>query len=100
EMVYLAKEAEGLRFFAIYPEPGSEPDPIDGSPGGGFPFLAAEVGITAPTPRELAMVWVQGAALFRQVGAAIETIRLGAVAGIAGAATPGEIATVENGANT
>jgi hypothetical protein len=68
EMIYLAKEAEAVRYLAETPET------LDG-----FPMLAAEVGITAPTAYELAQLWANMSALWRQVAAQIETARLTAI---------------------
>ena len=70
EMIYLAKEAEAVRYLAETPEPVTL---------GGYPMLAAEVGITAPTAYELAQLWVNMSALWRGIAAQIETARLGAI---------------------
>jgi hypothetical protein len=82
DMVYLEKAAEARRYLAAYPAPEHEPAELDDSPELGFPFIATEIGITGPTAFAVAQTYVQGAALFRQVGAAIEGIRLGGVAAI------------------
>ncbi len=68
EMIYLAKEAEAVRYLAEAPETLTE-----------YPMLAAEVGITAPTAYELAQLWANMSALWRQVAAQIETARLTAI---------------------
>lgn len=68
EMIYLAKEAEAVRYLA------ETPATLDG-----FPMLAAEVGITAPTAYELAQLWANMSALWRGIAAQIETARLGAI---------------------
>lgn len=70
EMIYLAKEAEAVRYLAETPEPVT----LDG-----YPMLAAEVGITAPTAYELAQLWANMSALWRGIAAQIETARLGAI---------------------
>jgi hypothetical protein len=70
EMIYLAKEAEAVRYLAETPEPTT----LDG-----YPMLAAEVGITAPTAYELAQLWANMSALWRGIAAQIETARLGAI---------------------
>ena len=92
DMVYLEKAAEARRFLAAYPTPGgragARSTPI---PALGFPFVLAEVGITAPTAYEIAVVYVTGAAAFRAAGAALETVRLGTVAAIEAAETPAAI---------
>lgn len=99
DMVYLDKGAEARRFLATYPFPEDEPEAIDPDPVLGFPWIVAEIGITAPTGYGVAQVYVQGAALFRQVGAAIDGIRLAAVAAIETATSPAEIAAAEESAD-
>lgn len=76
EMVYLQKEAEAVAFLS-----DADPDPAD------YPFLAAEVGATADTLENVAQVYLNMAALFRQVGAALEHLRLGAIAAVESATT-------------
>ena len=73
EMLYLAKEAEARAWLTADPAPPSL---------AAFPLLAAEVGITAPTPHELAQVWANMGAIWRTIAARIETVRLSAVAAI------------------
>lgn len=68
EMIYLAKEAEAVRYLSETPATLN-----------GFPMLAAEVGITAPTAYELAQLWANMSALWRGIAAQIETARLGAI---------------------
>lgn len=68
DMVYLAKEAEALRWLAI------DPAPVDLT---GFPLIAAELGITAETPDQLAQLWVHLGELWRGLAAQIEMARLG-----------------------
>jgi hypothetical protein len=68
EMIYLAKEAEAVRYLSETPATLA-----------GFPMLAAEVGITAPTAYELAQLWANMSALWRGIAAQIETARLGAI---------------------
>ncbi|MER2508604.1 hypothetical protein [Amaricoccus sp.] len=95
EMIYLEKASEARRYLAAYPAPEDIPGALDADPATGFPFLCAELGITADDPHALALIWIGGASLFRQIGAAIETIRLGAVAAIEAAASPVGIAAAE-----
>lgn len=71
EMIYLGKEAEALRWLA---DPSPEPE--------NYPFIAAEVGITAATPQALAELWRTMAVQWRVIGSQIEQARLGAVAAI------------------
>lgn len=80
EMIYLAKEAEARAYLAETPEPAT----LDA-----YPLIAAEVGITAPTPYTLAQTWANMAAIWRGIAAQIETARLGAVAQIEAAPNAG-----------
>ena len=91
DMVYLEKAGEARRFLVAYPTPADVPETVDADPVLGFPFVLAEVGITAPTAWEVAVVYVTGAATFRAAGAALETVRLGTVAAIEVAETPAAI---------
>lgn len=82
EMIYSAKEAEAKAFLA------EDPEPLDLT---GYPFLAAEVGITAANARDLADLWLAMAASWRTVGPQLETLRLGAITAIEDAADVAEI---------
>lgn len=82
EMLYLAKEAEALRYLAQDPEPTDLAD---------FPLIAAEIGITAPTAWQIAQLWAGLSALWRQAAATIEATRLTAARQIAEASTEAEI---------
>lgn len=82
EAIYAAKDAEARRYLAMSPPPADLT---------GFPFLAAEVGITAPDAASLAQLWVQMAEQWRQVVAQMEQLRIGAIATIKVAATKGEV---------
>lgn len=73
EAIYLQKQAEAARYVA-------NPGPLDG-----FPFLAAEVGVTAPTAEELAQLWLNMAHIFAVVGSVTERARKAAEGGIAAA---------------
>lgn len=68
QMIYLAKEAEARRYVAASPEPAT----LDG-----YPWLAAEVGSTAPTAMGLAMLWLSMAGMWTVIGTSIEQIRMG-----------------------
>lgn len=83
DMIYLAKEAEALRWLA------ADPAPADLS---GFPLLAAEIGITAETPDQLAQLWVNLGELWRGLAAQIETARLGTIKVIAEADSEAAVA--------
>ncbi len=65
EMIYMAKEAEARAWLA---DPA--PDMM------AYPLLSAEVGITAPDVYQLAQLWVNLAALWRDAAARIEGERL------------------------
>ena len=91
DMLYLEKAAEARRFLAAWPSPDAVPAEIDPDPALGYPFILAEVGITAATPHEIAVIYVTGAATFRAAGAALETVRLGSVAAIEVATVPAAI---------
>jgi hypothetical protein len=75
EMVYQRKEEEAGRYLAA-----ALPVLAD------FPFIKAEVGITGATPRDVAQLYRDMAMQWRQIGAGLETVRLGAVVGIEKAA--------------
>lgn len=68
QMIYLAKEAEARRYVAASPEPAT----LDG-----YPWLAAEVGSTAPTAMGLATLWLSMAGMWTVMGTSIEQIRMG-----------------------
>ena len=95
DMIYLEKAAEARRFLTAYPAIEDDPGPIDPDPVLGYPFIAAEIGITAGTGWEVAQYYVAGAALFRQAGAAIDGIRLGYGKAAELATTPAGIAAAE-----
>lgn len=89
--VYLAKEAEARDWLAA----GEPADLTD------WPFLASEIGLTAPTAWHLAQLWLGMAAAWRATAATIETARLRAKAAIAAAETDQEIqAAVEEMTDT
>ncbi|WP_299648033.1 hypothetical protein [uncultured Jannaschia sp.] len=82
---YLSKEAEAKAYVAMDPEPADLAD---------FPLLAAELGRatpTAPTPYQLAQLWLNMAAIWRPLFGATEALRLDANDAIQAAATKAEI---------
>lgn len=83
DMIYLAKEAEALRYLA-----DPDPDPAE------YPLIAAEVGVTAPDAYQIAQIWAQMAGMWRQVAAQIEAVRLGTIAQIEAAQTEAAVAAV------
>lgn len=80
--IYLAKEAEASAWL-------SAGKPADLT---GYPLIAAEAGITAPTPWELVQLWLNLGALWRQAAAAIEHVRQTAYLAVATAANETDIA--------
>ena len=86
EMTYLVKVAEAEKFMA-------DPAPQEST----YPMIYAEVGITAETPAGVATTVLEMHAMWRQIGAAIEAVRLGAKAEIANAETPDEVQSILNG---
>lgn len=83
DMIYLAKEAEALRYLA-----DPDPKPAD------YPLICAEVGITAPDAYQIAQIWAQMASIWRQVAAQIETTRLCIIAQIEAAQTETAVAAI------
>ena len=69
EMIYIAKEREALAFLAA--------PTVDLA---AYPLLAAEVGVTAPTPWELAQIWANVAVYWRGLAGQIEGARMRAIA--------------------
>lgn len=76
EMTYQAEEAEAARWLA-----DPVPDPAD------CPLLVAEIGITAPDAHQLAQLWLNMAAIWRQTAAGLEALRLSVGAAIEAAET-------------
>lgn len=78
DMIYLRKEQEGRAYLAASPEPTDLSS---------YPLLTAEVGITAPTAHQVAMIWVQLADMWVIAAAQIEAYRLTIGAQIQAAST-------------
>ncbi|WP_444452578.1 hypothetical protein ACTTAI_16380 [Rhodobacter capsulatus] len=87
-MVYLEKQAEARAWLAA-----GEPDDLTG-----YPHLAAEVGITAPTAYQLATIWLALAGIWLTASARIEPIRLSASAVIETAQTISDITAARDAA--
>lgn len=83
--VYLRKEAEARRFLALDPEVQTAQEP-----GSAWPYLSAEINVTAPTLPLVAAVIVGLADAWDQAAGAIEALRLAAKAAIATAETEAE----------
>lgn len=71
DMIYMAKEREALAFLAA-----PTTDLMS------YPMIAAEIGITAPTPWQLAQVWANVSVYWRGVAAQIEGARMQAIADV------------------
>lgn len=80
EMIYMAKADEAAAF-------ASDNDPIAGN----YPLLSAEVGITAPTLADVAAIVAGKAVAWKQIAAAIETVRLRGNKAIDAASTEEEL---------
>lgn len=85
QAAYERKETEARAYLL-------DPAPEDAK----YPYLAAEVGITAPTMRGVAEIIVKAAEAWWGYGAAIETVRLQAKKDLATATTTGEIEAILN----
>ncbi|MEP1611121.1 MAG: hypothetical protein ABJL72_04285 [Roseobacter sp.] len=77
EMMYLRKETQARAFASQVPEPTDMSD---------YPLIAAEVGITGQTAAQVAQIYINLAAQWEAVGAALESVRLGAIVNIEAAA--------------
>jgi len=86
EMIYREKLAEAISYVALPVEPENPTD---------FPFIAAEIGITAATPYEVAQIFLNKAGLWKAIGAALETARLQAVSDVEAAGDVTGIAAAE-----
>lgn len=68
--MYLRKEAQARAFLAQAVTPTDLTD---------YPLIAAEIGITAQSATQVAQVYINLAFQWESVGAALETVRLGAI---------------------
>jgi hypothetical protein len=82
EMLYLRKEDEARAYVALAEEPATLAD---------FPLIAAEVGITAETPWQLAQLWLAMSALWKSTAAQLEGLRMSTIGAIGAATTAAEI---------
>lgn len=88
DLIYKEKELEAVRFLSF------DPTPTDLTQ---YPFLAAEVGSTAPTAFEVAQVYLNLAAQLRQVGSILEQARIGAIVLLEQATTEAETQAIMAG---
>lgn len=84
EMIYKEKEAEAKSY--LVDQPATLVD---------YPFIAAEVGVTAPTAYEVAQLYLNLATQWRGVGSQLENLRLTAIGSIEMATTMDEIMDAE-----
>jgi hypothetical protein len=82
DMIYKAKEDEARRYLALDPPP----ETLDG-----FPFLAAETGILAPTPALVAQTWIGMGLWWREIAARLEGLRMQTAQALRTAASPAEM---------
>ena len=87
EMVYLEKEAEARRYLNDI-----EPDLSD------YPFISAEVGVSAVTAQQVAQLYLNLGAQWRVVGSMLENVRLGSIAAIEAATTLAQISAAVDAA--
>ena len=87
--VYAGKKAEAIAYLSVSPEPADL---------SAYPFLANEVGLTAPTAYELAQLWLNMSALWTQTAANLENVRLSAIKAVSNAVSANEIETIVTGA--
>lgn len=87
EMVYLEKEAEARRYLNEL-----EPDLSD------YPFISAEVGVSAVTAQQVAQLYLNLGAQWRVVGSMLENVRLGSIAAIEAATTLAQISAAVDAA--
>lgn len=85
DMIYTAKEAEAIRWVL------EQPDKSDMTE---YPFIAAEIGVLAATPLEVAQIWINMAHIWRQEAARTEAIRVKANADIRAAETEDAIEVI------
>ena len=85
DMIYARKEAEARAFLALEAEPKDL---------NAFPFMSAEVGLTAPSAFELAQIWANMAAMLTGLAADLERQRMTAIAAVQACTTPDEVAVL------
>jgi hypothetical protein len=89
DALYLEKRAEALAYIREADQAG-EPATLDD-----YPLLANEVGITAPTPWQLAQIWLHLSEAFKTIGAATERPRQIAMNAIAAAPDEDALRAIE-----
>lgn len=89
DAMYLEKRAEAVAYVAEARGRGEPASLAD------YPLLANEVGVTAPTPWQLAQIWLHMAAAFKAIGAATERLRMQAQIDISTAKDIEALETIE-----
>lgn len=85
--IYADKRQEAERYLTEL-QSGTPPDLAQ------FPYLSAEIGISAETAADLAELWIYMDSQWKMVAALIEQISIGAKAQVKTAAGPDEIAAI------
>lgn len=89
DALYLEKRAEAVAYVAEANQ-GGEPKTL-----ADYPLLANETGVTAPTPYQLAQLWLNRSDQFKRVGAATERARMQALIAVSTAPDETTIETIE-----
>jgi hypothetical protein len=89
DALYLEKRAEALAYIREAEQSG-EPATLED-----YPLLANEVGVTAPTPWQLAQIWLHLSEAFKAIGGATERPRQIAMNAIAEAPTEDALWAIE-----
>jgi hypothetical protein len=82
DMIYLRKEQEAISYL-------NATNPVLSQ----YPMIAAEVGITAPTPYEVAQIWLYMSNAWQYVAAGLEAVRMTATNAVLNATTEEEVVT-------
>lgn len=90
ELTYQEKEKQALAYIAASPEP----DPTNVQDMDHYGFIFGEVGVTAPSPYQVAQIILFKAQAFRSVGPKIERLRLKAYSDVMTCTTEAEIDAV------
>ncbi|MCU0826663.1 MAG: hypothetical protein MUE52_04495 [Tabrizicola sp.] len=90
DALYLEKRAEALAYVREAEESGEPKDLAD------YPLIANEIGVTAPTPWQLAQIWLHLSGAFKSIGAATERPRQIALNAVALARDQDELFTIQD----
>lgn len=91
DMIYGTKEKEAERFLTADPDPTTETgwEQI-------YPFIAGEVGVTAPTAFEVAQIYANMAAQWKTLGSQLESLRVETSTAIQNSTSETEIEAILN----